>query len=438
MGRPCETRHPTPVPDTCKTCYLSVNHPGAQKAWGLLVTATGENLKRHKTNPTQRVERTPVITLPVVVRDPCRFENEVIEHCKRNDITSQFRNLHDCELHDRCVRDRRFGKFGAVASCRQCGDYDSGRPAKVFSILEDDPYPTMNIRPTAQTRLEIDRHREALGKVDSGKWLYLGPDEGDGIIIVGGGQFWPGVLVALHMLRRTGCTLPVEVWHRGALEPVNHDAVKDLGDVRIIDAHAIRNEHPWRVLGGWEMKAHALQRCAFRRVLYLDADAYPVSDPTALFELLNQAPLVFWADIPTTFGNVRWNNVGVVGQFAPRQIQGGQLLFDRKECWHELVLSYWMNQHSDFYYDHAFGDQDCWRIAWSLTGRKSLCLGDANWDKYPIEKGEERVAFICSYEGRPVFVHRCRSKMFKGIKSPRCHSLPREVEAWDIFEQVTR
>ena len=97
----------------------------------------------------------------------------------------------------------------------------------------------------------------------------------EGLVYVGGGAYWPGIVVGIRMLRDSGSNMPVQVWHRGDAEPVKPEQVLGLGDVQIIDAVAHANAHGGaRILRGWETKLYALTHCNFERVCYLDADAY--------------------------------------------------------------------------------------------------------------------------------------------------------------------
>ena len=265
--------------------------------------------------------------------------------------------------------------------------------------------------------------------------------KGSGIVYVGGGKYWPGVVVGIRMLRETGCSLPVQVWHRGPDEPVNPEDVAGL-DVTIIDtaSHAIERGGA-RILGGWESKLWAIAHCGFEKILYLDADAYVVSDPTALINV-EGAPFRFWRDLPSAEKNVKWNKVWRRGNSGVPQVQGGQLLIDVQRAWKLICIAHWMNQHSDFYYKHMFGDQDTWRVALAAIGDVSLWedLGAANWT-HP--------AFVIPSSQDPMIVHRCRSKLFdidhipNWTKKRNPHTqphyfLPKEVEVFNHLAAVLR
>lgn len=256
------------------------------------------------------------------------------------------------------------------------------------------------------------RHMAALRVAASLTPTYPG-GAGRGVVTCGGGRFWPGIVVAVRMLREAGSDLPFQVWYRGRHgEAVNPADVAGL-DVDLVDADT---EFPDRRRpGGWELKTLALTQCPFETVLFLDADAYCVADPAPLLDAAANHPtgFAFWEDLAHQSKTVRWQHVYPAGP-GPRPcppIQGGQLALHRPACWRELALAHWINSHSDYFYPdpsrgrcHIYGDQDSWRIAFTVTGRRPLSLGRAGW--------AER-AFVCEYDGRPSIVHRVQSKLFR-------------------------
>jgi hypothetical protein len=264
-------------------------------------------------------------------------------------------------------------------------------------------------------------------------------DGGTGIVIVGGGKFWPGIVVGLKLLRSLGDSTPVEIWYRGALEPIRPEDLAGLGPVRLVDSVAYAHANGGaRILRGWEQKLFALSHTCFSKCLFLDADAYLVEIPGPLFELLESGPAFqFWQDLPLNDGTVKWAQVWPKGKNGVPQIQGGQLLIDRQRAWKLILLAHWLNQHSDFYYSHGFGDQDTWRIVLAALSQPGLWanLGNAPWVSSAfVVGGPDKI---------PRIVHRCQGKLFRiadipegkqAYNSPR-YQLPRETQVFSYLAQ---
>lgn len=273
-----------------------------------------------------------------------------------------------------------------------------------------------------------------------------------GIITVGGGKYWYGIVAGIKLLRWLGCNLPVEIWYRGECERVYPDEVQDL-NVLLFDVDKMGKELGDSRIptgnvksGGWEAKLYALTHTHLEKVLFIDADAYCVNDPSPLFDLLNEAGFVYWKDLPGQMNAIKWKDVyskGVNTNVMP--VQGGQILIDRKKNWKLVCMAHTMCQHSEFFFKKMYGDQDTWRVALAMLEDNKKdgyngckMLGKADW---------ESVAFNCKYNNIPYIVHRCRGKLFAPwdippgkvrYSNPHYH-LPREVEIFDyLAESINR
>jgi Mannosyltransferase putative len=280
----------------------------------------------------------------------------------------------------------------------------------------------------------IARHRDALKRLAGADLPNPGRRAGSGLVLVGGGRYWAGNVVAVKMLRDTGSTLPVQIWHRGGEEPIRPADLANLPGVEIRDLTTLAPRP--RALGGWESKTVAILASGWERVLFLDSDAYCLRDPAALLDRLSPAePFLFWEDFPTPNGTVNWSQWGLAEKPYRIRVQGGHLALHVRHFWRELVLAHWLNQHSDFAYTHQYGDQDSWCIALALTGGPHRSLGTARW---------EEVAFVCDWLDAPFVVHRCQAKMFfpedarpDDRSSNRRHDhLPAEGQAWRHWQTL--
>lgn len=231
-----------------------------------------------------------------------------------------------------------------------------------------------------------------------------GPDlyQGRGIVIPGGGpKYFPCAWVCIRMLRKLGCTLPIELWHLGdELEGWMRRVVEPY-DVRCVDALEVAREHPARILNGWELKAYAILNSRFEQVLFLDADNVPIVDPAFLFDSpeFQSTGAIFWPD----YGRLApersiWKLTGVPYRNEP-EFESGQIVIDKRRCHRPLKLAMWMNEQSDFWYSHIHGDKDTFHMAWrkldipySMPGRSIFSL--------------RGVMCQHDFEGRRIFQHR--------------------------------
>lgn len=128
--------------------------------------------------------------------------------------------------------------------------------------------------------------------------------KGRGVVMVGGGEYFGPAIIGIHMLRRTGSTLPVEVFvpNDEEYEPgVCEKYLAKLNAKCVVLTHIlsstvssskIKFEH-------YQLKSAALLLSSFAEVLLLDSDSIPLVDPSsAIFdtEPYRSKGLVVWPD----------------------------------------------------------------------------------------------------------------------------------------------
>lgn len=230
---------------------------------------------------------------------------------------------------------------------------------------------------------------------------------GRGIVMCGGGlKYFPPAWVCINMLRKLGCTLPIQLWHLGdqemdrkmelLLAPLN---------VACVDAFAAAKRFPARCLGGWQVKPFAILHSPFKEVLFLDADNVPVKNPEFLFDSppFRETGAVFWPD----FGQfekteIIWKISGLTRPAHP-EFESGQIVVDKERCWRALRLALWFNEQSDFYYQHLHGDKETFHLAFEKLG-KSYALIQTPIHRLP--------GTMCQhdFEGNRLFEHRNTDK----------------------------
>ncbi len=249
----------------------------------------------------------------------------------------------------------------------------------------------------------LEAHRYLAAEFESQIPAYpVGHYHGRGIVIPGGGPFFPCLYVTVRMIRHFGCQLPIEVWHHGSNEPVVPHWLEPFG-VRFVDTdvHMDRAEPPPRLRGGWASKLYVLLHSSFEEVLFLDSDCYPLGDLTSLFEH-NAHGSILWPNPRFADAWIHWFIYPTEPSGQP-PVNGGIVVVDKARCWKTLVLAQWWNDHADFAYSHGLGDQDVIRGVWQQQRQPYILFADqpARHDCVQVDLGPNNT---------PLFVHRFNDK----------------------------
>ncbi|CZR56396.1 related to protein TTP1 [Phialocephala subalpina] len=180
-----------------------------------------------------------------------------------------------------------------------------------------------------------------------------------GIVTTAGGAYFPVLLVSLLMLRRTGSTLPVEIFLQNDEEYEKllcEDVFPKLNAKCVLLSSYLtssrRKFHPH----GYQLKILAILFSRFEDVLFLDADDFPVHPPESLFDstVYKESGLVLWKDFwkPTfspLFTNITSLDPSLLSSRAT--IEAGQMLVNRRKKGKMLMLASYYNIYGDWYYD---------------------------------------------------------------------------------------
>lgn len=250
-----------------------------------------------------------------------------------------------------------------------------------------------------------------------------------GVVVVGGGKYLASAYVTVKVLRHVGCRLPIELWHlEDETDAWSRALFSKLG-VACKDADALRIQKPFRFLDnhwwkGWQLKAYALLHCGFEQVLLLDADCYPVCDPTFLFEhpQFQQHGAIFWpcGGVPGPgMYPAQWQAFGMPMN-DDMAVESGQLLVDRRKNWRPLNLAAHYNAQADYTYRHIWGDKDTFPIAWRRLESRYGCL-------WPT--GARTSAGSLQFDDRhqPLFHHRAMEKFV--LQPSQFSSSPQDSKA---------
>ena len=232
---------------------------------------------------------------------------------------------------------------------------------------------------------------------------YPGGFHGRGIVICAGGtKYFTCAWVCINMIRRLGCTLPIELWFQGPEELDRRMAqlLQSLG-VRCVDAKEVEKRFPRRCPGGWELKSYAIIHSSFEEVLLLDADNVPCRNPAFLFDETEyrRTGCIFWPDYGSLGPDRAIWSICDIDYREESEFESGQMLINKKTCWKPLALTFWFNEHSDFFYYHIHGDKDTFHLAWRKLKHPYTMVTT------PIESLE---GVMCQHDlrGQRIFQHR--------------------------------
>ena len=212
------------------------------------------------------------------------------------------------------------------------------------------------------------------------------------VLCVGGPTLLTNAYVTISALRTLGCRLPIEIFHLGQEEIssiaksilLQHFA-GDLGEISFHDA--LEMEYPEGhetfhlgakpvsadTLQGYMLKGFALLQSKFRHVMLFDADSGPIVNPTFLFdtpEYIRHGSM-FWQDFWS--GWVKDEFYGVLNITKPgnmvRDIEAGQFLMNKYRHWDVVLVTWFLNCHSEVTYLYQHGDKDTYPQAFDLLGK---------------------------------------------------------------------
>jgi hypothetical protein len=262
---------------------------------------------------------------------------------------------------------------------------------------------------------------------------------GRGIVTCGGGKkYFTTAWVLINMLRKVGCTLPIELWYLGDKEMSDEmrKLVQPLG-VTCIDGQKVAEREGYcqgnKKLGGWELKSFSITYSAFEHVIFLDSDNVPLADPEFFFDTKQYAATgaIFWPDYGRLArGRGIWTICRVPYRNEP-EFESGQIVVDKSRCWKALQLTMHMNEQSDFYYKHVLGDKETFHMAWRMLEQEYTMV------PYAIHK-LRKVMCQHDFDGNIIFQHRNMDKWRLDGENLRIHGFQREEECMEIVSHLRK
>lgn len=180
-----------------------------------------------------------------------------------------------------------------------------------------------------------------------------------GIVTSAGGEYFPVLLVSLRMLRRTGCTLPVEVFlaTEDEWEDLMCDTILPALNARCVVMSRVTDAGPLPfAFSKYQLKIFAILFSSYENVLFLDADNFPATDPSFLFSArvyTEGGGLVLWPDYWGQTPSPHFFEVsGLKKEDLQRRptVEAGQVLVDKTRQGAMLLMSAYYNAYGEWYY----------------------------------------------------------------------------------------
>ncbi|MCJ1376179.1 hypothetical protein MMC20_007419 [Loxospora ochrophaea] len=226
----------------------------------------------------------------------------------------------------------------------------SNQPIQAPVVSFEDLPPNSNDRPNLIPLLEKDikemrrAHSSFVKQLSDPKAPALPYEKNSsGIVTATVGGYLPEVIVGIRMLRRTGSTLPVEVFLESAAEyeaNICDNVLPPLNArcVRVSDLQSYLQP-----VSRYQMKAFALLLSSFDNMLFLDADVIALAQPDGLFmsEPYISHGFVAWPDywastVSPVFYDIASINAPSVSERASSE--SGQLLLSKQRHTKTLKL----------------------------------------------------------------------------------------------------
>jgi len=180
-----------------------------------------------------------------------------------------------------------------------------------------------------------------------------------GIVTTAGIDQLPVLTISLRMLRRTGCRLPVEVFlasYEEYDEDVCENILPALGAECMILKDIYRAANTGVNIHKYQYKIMSILFSTFEDVLLLDADAFPIYDPTILFdkEPFTSTGLVLWPDFWYASESPYYFQIT---KLDPPQLherpstESGEILYSKPKHETSIMLASYYNYYGpDYYY----------------------------------------------------------------------------------------
>lgn len=219
---------------------------------------------------------------------------------------------------------------------------------------------------------------------------------GRGIVLTGGGKYFPMLLVAIRWIREIDQRTPIEVFmgDMSEYEPVYcNDLFRTLNTKCVVLENIMGSQLYKEVLSKYAFKPLAILMSSFDEVYFMDADSYPIHEPVSVFESkpFEETGMVLNSDYWGRYVSPRFYEIaGVELGGSPSDVQSersgavtgastesGQLVISKSRHFRSLLLTCYYNLLGlEIFFPLIMqggpgeGDKDTYSMAATMLGEK--------------------------------------------------------------------
>ncbi|KAL9106200.1 MAG: hypothetical protein Q9227_008733 [Pyrenula ochraceoflavens] len=279
-----------------------------------------------------------------------------------------------------------------------------------------------------------DAHSKFVSRITTKKLPALAFQSGNqGIVTTASGPYLTALLVSLRMLRRTGCSLDVEVFVESFDDftgPICQSQMPFLGAHCVLFSDIVGKDLLLAGITRSQLKIFAIIFSAFKDVLFIDADNLVIRDPSYLFasEAFLSKGLVTWPDFWTVTTSPDFFDISA--QQIPVSVtrastESGQVLISRQKQAATLLLATYYNFYGPSHY-------------WPLLSQGAPGQGDKETYAAAASALKSPISFVSGPVGE---IGHFRNDAFRGVAMAQYppvtnqirHSQPNNSQARPIF-----
>ncbi|KAH8427253.1 alpha-mannosyltransferase [Aspergillus melleus] len=208
-----------------------------------------------------------------------------------------------------------------------------------------------------------------------------------GIVSTAGGSYLPVFLSSLRMLRRTGSTLPVEVYVKDKNEyekKICEDLLPEMDARCLVLSDVVGTD----AIEHYQLKVFAILFSSFEEVVWMDADCFPLDKPEILLnhEPFQSTGMVVWPDFWTSTVSPLYYNISrqQMPPMSERQSsETGEILISKKTHYRTLLLAAYYNYYGPSHYFRLLsqgapgeGDKETFLQAASAVGEPFYAVSE--------------------------------------------------------------